>query len=242
MKWTKFLLPLVVLFQGGCETTSHTFKVNAMKNPEVAEANSYRIISSQNNSVDKEDSQFQEVSAYVKTALSGKGYYEAIDPGDADLVINIAYGTAPPNVEFKSVQNPHAEGTIHNPIGGRTSPGYPGKPTVPYGTRSKDVVRPQNEIVPITTYEKYLQITAIDNREDKDLEDAPHAWQVTVKNRDESNDLDKYLPLMAAASIPYVGTKTESQEVITLKEDDQEVTFVKTGGAPIDRENVSKFQ
>ena len=230
-RWMSIPLLLAFLSQAGCATNSHTFKVNAIKNPEVEEGRSYRIISSQKNNVDKEDPQFQEVAAYVKTALSGKGYYEAPNPEDADLVINIAYGTAPPNVEFKTVRNPNAPGSIHNPIGsrGRASRRYP---TVPYGTRPQDVVRTQTEVIPVTIYEKYLQITAIDNREKVDLEDAPRAWQVTVKNRDESDDLDKYLPLMAAAAIEYVGTSTESQEIITLKEDDREVNFVKAGGLP----------
>ncbi len=111
------------------------------------------------------------------------------------------------------------------------------------GSRTGRISRTQQpEIIPVTTYGKYLLITAIDNREDVDIEDAPHAWVVIVKNRDESDDLDNYLPLMAAASIEYVGTRTDNQEVITLKESDQEVTFVKAGGGSPREPNVSKFQ
>ncbi len=249
--WIKISLFFALVLQGGCETTSHTFKVNAMKNPEVEEGRSYRIVSSHTNTVDETDPQFHEVSEYVKTALSGKGYYEAPNAENADLIINIAYGTAPPNISFKTVNNPAAPGSIHNPIGSSTYPGsrYPrrgysrgGIPPIA-GPIGQPVQAPQNEVVPITTYEKYLQITAIDNRTGKSLEDSPHAWQVTVKNRDESDDIDKYLPLMAAASITYVGQSTESQEVITLKESDRDVAFVKANSAEMVREQkVSKFQ
>ncbi len=249
--WIKISLFLALVLQGGCETTTHTFKVNAMRNPDVEDGRSYRIVSSHKNTGDETDPQFQEVSEYVKTALSGKGYYEAPEAEDADLIINIAYGTAPPNVSFKAVNNPAAPGSIHNPIG-RSYPGssqyprrrYPGggSPTIGGGTMGQPQTS-QNEVIPVTTYEKYLQITAIDNRTGNSLKDSPHVWQVTVKNRDESDDIDKYLPLMAAASIEYVGERTESQEVITLKESDRDVAFVKANGAEMDREQkVSKFQ
>ncbi len=245
--WIKNTLLFPLLLLGGCETTSHTFKVNAINNPEVEEGRSYRIVSSSKNNVDEQDPQFQEVSEYVKTALSGKGYYESPDAEDADLVINVAYGTAPPNVEFKTVNNTGAPGSIHNPIGSRTGAyprGYPPRRGIgSVGSRPGDIARTQQpEVIPVTTYEKYLQITAIDNRAEVEFEEAPHAWQVTVKNRDESDDLDKYLPLMAAASIEYVGTRTESQEVITIKESDQDVNFVKAGGGSPREQNVSKFQ
>ncbi len=247
-RWINIFLLLALVLGGGCATTSHTFKVNAMKNPEVEEGRSYRIVSSHKNTVDETDSQFQEVSEYVKTALAGKGYYEAPEAEDAELTIDIAYGTAPPNISFKTVKNTAAPGSIHNPIGSRTggvSPRYPRGRIHPASTTpmGQPTHTPQNEIVPVTTYEKYLQITAVDNRTGESFEDSPHAWQVTVKNRDESDDLDKYLPLMAAASIAYVGEKTESQEVITVKETDQDVNFVKARGEEVVREqNVSKFQ
>lgn len=47
--------------------------------------------------------------------------------------------------------------------------------------------------------------------------------------KDESDDLRKYLPVMAAASIAYVGETTERQEEIKLKGTDSGISFVKEG-------------
>ena len=55
------------------------------------------------------------------------------------------------------------------------------------------------------------------------------AWSVTVVNEDESDDLDKYLPMLAAAASSYVGKKTASQEVVKFKENDELVRYVKRG-------------
>jgi hypothetical protein len=52
---------------------------------------------------------------------------------------------------------------------------------------------------------------------------------VTVKTKDDQDDMEKYLPLLAAASIAYMGEDTESQEKIVLKETDDDVVFVKKG-------------
>ncbi len=88
--WTKINLLFALLLLMGCETTSRTFKVNAINNPEVEEGRSYRIVSSDINNVDEQDPQFQEVSEYVRNALSEKGFYETPNAEDAELVINIA--------------------------------------------------------------------------------------------------------------------------------------------------------
>ena len=50
-----------------------------------------------------------------------------------------------------------------------------------------------------------------------------------VKNKDQSDDLRKYLPLMAAAAIEYLGENTDSQQEIKVKEGDESVSFVKAG-------------
>ena len=208
---------LVLLFVLGCETT-HEFKVDAIRNPDVdiAHGRSYKITTT-DVKIDVEDPQFHEVADYVKTVLSGKGYYEAADMESADLIIDISYGAGNTHVEYDvrlSGPDPRGGGVLNT--------------RNPYGQNVR-IITPQEEYVPKTIFEKYLKITARENQPVGEDEKEVQAWNVTVRNQDENPDLDKYLPLMAAAAISYVGEETESQEKVTLKEGDDTVRFVKKG-------------
>ena len=208
---------LVLVFAIGCETT-HEFKVDAIRNPEVdiSHGKSYRIITT-DVKIDEEDPQFQEVAEYVKTVLSSKGYYEAADMDSADLVIDVSYGAGNTHVEYDvriSGPEPRSSGVLNT--------------RNPYGQNVR-IVTPQEEYVPKTIFEKYLKITARENQPVGDDDKEVQAWNVTVRNQDENPDLDKYLPLMAAAAVTYVGEETESQEKVTLKEGDDKVRFIKKG-------------
>jgi hypothetical protein len=45
----------------------------------------------------------------------------------------------------------------------------------------------------------------------------------------ESDDLPKYLPVLMAASIDYVGRDSQGRKTIKLKDSDADVQFVKKG-------------
>ena len=87
----------------------------------------------------------------------------------------------------------------------------------------------EEKYYPVITYEKHLRIVSRENREKKDNETPIHIWSVHIKNSDESDKLGKYVLLMAAAAIPYIGENTESEREIKIKEQDDIVVFVKEG-------------
>ncbi len=87
----------------------------------------------------------------------------------------------------------------------------------------------EEKYYPVITYEKHLRIVSRENREKKDNETPIHIWSVHIKNSDESDNLGKYVLLMAAAAIPYIGENTESEREIKIKEQDDIVVFVKEG-------------
>jgi hypothetical protein len=204
-----------IVFAAGC-ATSHTFKVDAISNPEVEKVGSYHIVTG-NSRIAEEDPQFQEMAAYVKTALSGKGYHEAPNAEEAELVIEVDYGTNRPQIDFKTGAGDSGRGLDRT---GRT---YTGR------SRNVSIERDETEYIPVTTYEKYLKLIAWENQDGVEPEDQTQVWQVTVKTKDDQDDMEKYLPLLAAASIAYMGEDTESQEKIVLKETDDDVVFVKKG-------------
>ncbi len=228
------IIPITVvsILLGGCAST-YSFKVDAINNPEATEHQSYKIVSS-NPEVNEEDLQFKEVAEYVKTSLSSKGLYEAPDLESADMVVDISYGIGEPQVDFKTYSTP-----VYAQVGGgyRTvsSPvvGSDGKvrmvTTTIYIPPRKEIIGMEEQIVPITTYEKFLRMTSRENQDADESEGPVQVWSIYVKNKDESEDLRKYLPLMAAASVDYVGENTEQQQEVKIKDTDESVAFIKEG-------------
>ncbi len=228
------IIPVFIasILLGGCAST-YSFKVDAINNPEATEHKSYKIVSS-NPEVSEEDLQFKEVAEYVKTSLSGKGLYEAPNLESADMVVDISYGIGEPQVDFKTYSVPvYAEvgggyQTITTPVRGKNGKVSMVTTTI-YTPPRKEIIDMQEQIVPITTYEKFLRMTSRDNQ-DADVSEGPvQVWSIYVKNKDESDDLRKYLPLMAAASVDYVGENTEQQQEVKVKETDESVAFIKEG-------------
>ena len=223
---------VAALLTGGCAST-YTFKVDAINNPEVEELYSYKIVST-NPEVSEEDLEFKEAAEYIKTALSAKGMYEAPDVEHADMIIDLSYGVGEPQVEFKTYSQP-----VYATTGGGYStvvtPVVDSKGNVRYVTSTVyhpprvELVGMEEKVLPITVYEKYIRLTSRDNTQTGENEAPVQAWSIYVKNKDESDDLRKYLPLMAAAAIEYVGENTETQQEIKVKEGDDEVSFVKAG-------------
>ena len=232
--WIFLFFSFILLLSVGCESNTYSLKVDAIHNPEIGGHKSYAIVSS-NPEVNSEDVAFKEVEEYVKTALSGKGLYEAPNADSADMIVEVAFGMGDPKVEFKTYDR-----AIVAMVGGgyRTAViDYQKTKTgdlVPiYGPvrapRRYEVIGHEERTVPYTAYEKYLRITARDNNMEDESEGPVQVWSVYVKNKDKSDDLRKYLPVMAAASIAYVGETTERQEEIKLKGTDSGISFVKEG-------------
>ncbi len=201
---------VAALLTGGCAST-YTFKVDAINNPEVEELYSYKIVST-NPEVSEEDLEFKEAAEYIKTALSAKGMYEAPDVEHADMIIDLSYGVGEPQVEFKTYYRPVNGEWIHRGKLFRVK-----------------LVGMEERVVPITVYEKHIRLTSLDNTQSDESEAPVQAWSIYVKNKDQSDDIRKYLPLMAAAAIEYLGENTDSQQKIKVKKGDESVSFVKAG-------------
>jgi hypothetical protein len=87
----------------------------------------------------------------------------------------------------------------------------------------------QEVITPVSIYEKYLRISAHENKPVVEGKPPTEIWSVSVTSEDESKDLRKYLPLLASASANYIGKDTHAETVVKVKENDPAVTFVKKG-------------
>ena len=54
-------------------------------------------------------------------------------------------------------------------------------------------------------------------------------WSVRLSNEDQSKDLRKYLPILATASIDYIGKDSTTQKTVNIKETDPGIAFIKKG-------------
>ena len=223
------------LLLAGCNTT-YEMEVDAIKNPAIQDAESYVIIP-RDPEQDVNDLRYKETVNYIKTALSGKGMYEAINAAEADMVIEIDYGMEPPRREMKVVEEP-VFATIQEPDSMQTVQQRDPKTgriitytvRVP-GRRSRELVGYQERLVAVIINEKYMELTAKENMLEAASSDIPaqEIWSVRVRNYDENDDLREYLPIMAASVADYVGEDTGSNHNVKIKDNDEVVQFIKRG-------------
>jgi hypothetical protein len=224
----------IAWFWSGCATT-YEVKVDAISKPPETpkEIASYKI-RNKNPSVGEDSLRHKEAAQYIKTALSGKGLYEAPNAQSADMIVDVDYGMEPPRVKFEKVSVP-----IYAQVGGGVRymqvPVTDSKGNTSY--RSVAVYEPpRTELIgyeevprPVVVYEKYLRVSARENRQAREGRPPTEIWSVHVSAEDESKDLRKYIPVMAAATIDHIGTNTKADKTITVSEKDSVVDFVKKG-------------
>ena len=225
---------------GGCANSSYNVQVDAITQAPgsgpTAPPQSYQIRVN-NPNVDEDSLHYKEVAGYVKTALSGKGMYEAAPAGKADMVIEIDYGMETPRVKFETEAAPlvylQQDEGIHyqevlvyagpnNPVGFKTveSPGTPAR---------VEMLQTERRVRPVIVYEKYLKVSARSNQVTVEGRAPPEVWSVNVSSEDESKELRKYLPILASATADYIGTNTKQEIEVKLKEGDEVVGFIRKG-------------
>ncbi len=235
-KPTTALLPAALaLLLGGC-TTTYQVQVDAISQstPAATAAQSYEIKST-NPRVDEDSLRYKEVANYVKTALSGRGMYEAPDGATADVVVAVDYGMESPRVKYETETYP-----IYAQVGGGvryvqmpvTDPngrvvGY--QTVAVYDPPRTEIIGYEEQVKPVIVYEKYLKISARENKEAVEGRAPSEVWSVNVSAEDESKDLRKYLPILASATADYIGTNTQEQKPVRIKEDDEVVGFIRKG-------------
>lgn len=224
---------VALLLTTGCSTSTHRVKVDAISKPVPADAQSYRL-KSKNPALGDENLRYREAAEFVKTALSGKGLYEAPSEDKADMIVELDYGMEAPRSRMERVNVP-----VYAQVGGGVR--YETVPvTDSRGITSSRTVAiyesPRNELVGyddvprmVTIYEKYLKITARENKAASEGRPPTELWSVQASAEDESKDLRKYLPIMASATVDYIGKDSNHQTVVKVKESGEAVGFIRRG-------------
>ncbi len=227
------LLAVLVAGLSGCSSQVYNVKVDAIQNPEIATGYSYRIVTTP--SVGSEpEARRMEAEVLVKTALAGRGMYEAPDPSQAEVEVIVDFGVSPqrlkvinydPGFEPTVARAPLALFPVRRPDG---SVGY-----VAVGADQLDVdgtLQGVRVLRGVYVCEKFLTISARETPAVVHGARKPaEAWQVQASVEDASDSLDGYLPVLAGAAADYLGTNTGSSQRLRVREDAEIVAFVKSG-------------
>ena len=226
-------LAVAGLFLSGCATT-HEVKVDSLAKPDAEASISYEL-KNRNPLVADDSLRFKEAANLVKTALSGRGLYEAPPNTKPDLVVDMDYGVGPPQMKKETVSEP-VYITIPGQIRtervqvGTDSQGRPIYQTITVqDPPTTEFAGFREYIVTVVVYEKYLKLSAKENSEPVEGRPQQEVWTVDVTSEGESRDIRKNLPVLVAASIDYIGKDSQGQKTIRIKDTNSDIAFVKKG-------------
>ncbi len=84
-------------------------------------------------------------------------------------------------------------------------------------------------VVTVVVYEKYLKLSARENKEQAEGRPSQEVWTVDVTSEGESRDIRKNMPSLVAASIDYIGRDSEGQKTIRIKDNSSDIAFIRKG-------------
>ena len=224
----------------GCATSSrYDVKVDAISKPTPVATQSYKL-KSKDPRLGEENLRYREAAEYVRTALSSKGLYEAPSEDKADMIVELDYGMDAPRAKAERVSVPvYAQvggGVRYESVPVTDSRGNTSYRTVAvYEPPRSELVAYDNVIRQVNIYEKYLKITARENKAASEGRPPAELWSIHASAEDESKDIRKYLPIMASATVDYIGQDSSSQKIVKVRADGPGVVFIRKGmNAPAD--------
>ena len=218
------LLGVLAIGFTGC-VTSHQVRVDALSTGE-GRGGSYELASA-TPGVEESDLFFKEVARFLEPVLASKRLYPAKEGEQADLLIEVNAHLSDPMTESETYSEPiymetrghyrpvrvpvvNSEGqVVRYTYTGYWSPGHF------YNAGWVDNQRQ------ITVYDKVLKLNARRILEGNQLSE--EVWAVTISLRSESTDYRSSLPYMLVAAEPYIGGRTEGEEIIRIKLDSEDV-------------------
>jgi hypothetical protein len=209
-------------------------KVDAISKPAAAANGQSYKLKSKDPRLGEENLRYAEAAEFVKTALSGKGLYEAPSEEKADVIVELEFGMEKPRSKMETVSSP-----VYAQVGGgvryESVPVTDGRGNTSYRTVAV-YDPPRSELVGyddmprlVPVYEKYLKISAHENKPAAEGRPPAELWSVQATTEDESKDLRKYLPILASASMDYMGGDTSNQKDVKVRADGPGVDFIRKG-------------
>jgi len=228
-----FLILIFSLFISGCASTRpdvFEVSVDSINSPASHKLKSY-IILPNNVGVKEYDLQFQEYAIYVERALNSQGFIKANDLNQANVAIFLGYGIGDPETHKSTYSIPtwgktgiassNTHGTV-NIYGNTATVSSKTTYTPTYGVTGSTTKTSSH-----VTYKRFLSISAIDLNKYKEDESEKQIWKTLAVSSGYSDDLRRVLPVLVAASSPYISKNSGQKIKISLKDEDQQVLDIK---------------
>jgi hypothetical protein len=228
---TNTLFVLILALMSGCATTSN-FKVgiNSYGRSIPQDGNTYILVPSEKGTTIN-DLEFIEFSAYVERALREKGMKRVSESDSPDIAIFLYYGIGDPETSEYSyslpiwgqtgVSSSYTSGSV-NVYGNSAT--YSGTTTY---TPTYGITGYRNIQESYTTFTRHIDMVAYDINEYRRSGEGIVLWDTRITSIGRSGDLRRVFPIMIAAAIDLIGTNTGKMIIVSLKETDEEVKFLK---------------
>jgi hypothetical protein len=218
---------------GGCASASYDIRVTALARSETGKPKFYRIVEQTVEA--KHQPLYQTAGKVVRSALASKGLTEVTGPAHADLAIVFNCGVGPA-VTRRGVGTEPVYMLVPGPIRYETvQVGTNANGTPIYQTYARQDP-PTHQLsgyrdipIDVTILKKILRLKAIDPHTSTGDGPPTVVWTVDAMFESEDKNIEKLLPVLAAASMVYAGKTTEGTATIRITESDPDVKAIKRG-------------
>ncbi|KPK14272.1 MAG: hypothetical protein AMK69_29185 [Nitrospira bacterium SG8_3] len=233
MSWHRLTMILVALFLVGCSPKIAVRIDSIVAQGTVLQGRNYILYSGMTGtSVD--DLYFREYGTYFLEVLKRNGYRQVNQPEDADLAIYFSYGITGGTEVHYTYTRP-----VYAIVGGETvdireteTDAAGGKikttKTVTIPSTSRVVgVETRRESYTVFTAHAVLEAKEIHGTKAQTDNSMQTLWQTTITTTSKLDDLRRIMPVMAAASVPFVGKNTGEIVTVKLRDRDAQVLDMK---------------
>jgi hypothetical protein len=225
-------LIVACVFLNGC-ATSYEVRVRALARDGAKLPTSYRLADTPD--ATQNPARYQAAGKILRVALAKKGLREAPAGTDAELLILFGCEVGP--AITRRVTETSA---VYMMVPGRTytetvqvGTSANGSPIYQTITRQEPPTQQlagyEDRPIDISIFRKSLRLKAVQNLPPGDNREPLAFWAVEASCDGESKDYAQVLPVLAAASMVYVGRVSDGIELIRLTDADQDVRSLKPG-------------
>jgi len=234
MYWHRLIVILVALFLVGCSPKIAVRIDSIVAQGTVLQEKNY-IFYSGMSGTSANDLYFREYGKYFLEVLKKNGYRQVNQPEAADLAIYFSYGITGGTEVHYTYTRP-----VYAIVGGETvdiretetdAAGRKIKTTktvtIPSTTRVVGV-ETRRESYTVFTAHAVLEAEEIHGTQGQTDNSMETLWKTTITTTSKLDDLRRIMPIMAAASVPYLGKNTGEIVTVELRDGDAQVLEMKS--------------
>jgi hypothetical protein len=197
----------------GC-STAYDVRLDSISraNLPAGKSSSYAI-RNKNPAIATDTLRYNEAADRIRTALSGRGLWEAPSEAAAEMIVELDYDIDPAHTVYKAAEVPVYVPTC--PVVGQMAP--------------RELIGQTVAPVPNVVCEKHLSVSCRENEPAVEGRPTAELWRISVSIEDARTDLRECLPVLASVVMDQIGTTTDGVTTKRVDLRDSAVDFIKKG-------------